>query len=532
MGRIMGQEHGIGRLSGAEALGVIYGNVSAEEFHFAVRADTVTKGSFIAVEHDLLGGVLGFICDIERLTDVSFPEARDAFRPGGKEKAVWEGRSANPSPSEVTDAFHLKGEGDLSARVTVFGYRDERGVLRRPSTPLSAGKPVYLADNEFIEDVIGLSGYERSGAHIGTLKGHDLPVNLDINEMIQKHIAVIARTGSGKSYAVGVLIEELLEKDIPVVIIDRHGEYASMVQPNLDPEDLGYMDAFGVRPKGYAPKIIEYSPAPGHGPGAIPLTFESTNLGVDEIIDLASLKVTGSRLGVLHKAVRRLSECMDYYTLRDIAYQAELDKNSAKWNVINAIERLNSYDIFSEQPTPVGEIVKRGRCSVINLKGVQPNVQEVVVARLINTLYRERKEEDIPPFMLVVEEAHNFCPQKGSAVSLDNLINVASEGRKFGFGLCIVTQRPARVDKNVLSQCNTQIILKVTNPNDLKAITSSVEGLTGKAADEIQRLSVGEALVLGANIALPIYVKIRVRKSQHGGKSITVIEEEGDDRAH
>ena len=63
---------------------------------------------------------------------------------------------------------------------------------------------------------------------------------------------------------------------------------------------------------------------------------------------------------------------------------------------------------------------------------------------------------------------------------------MASEGRKFGFRLCIVTQRPARVDKSVLSQCSTQVILKVTNPNDLKAITDSVEGVTPGLKDEIR----------------------------------------------
>lgn len=128
-----------------------------------------------------------------------------------------------------------------------------------------------------------------------------------------------------------------------------------------------------------------------------------------------------------------------------------------------------------------------------------------------------------PPFIMILEEAHNFCPQQGYAVSTESLINVASEGRKFGFGLCIVTQRPARVDKNLLSQCNTQIILKVTNTNDLKAITASVEGISQGATEEIQRLAVGEALVMGGNIALPIYVQIRIRKSRHGGDAVSVI---------
>ena len=248
------------------------------------------------------------------------------------------------------------------------------------------------------------------------------------------------------------------------------------------------------------------------------------NLDVDEIIKLSGLKRTGSQLGVLHKAIRILSGSTEYYTIKDIIFQAELDRNNAKWNVINAVERLDSHGLFSENPIPLSEIVKKGQCSVINMKGIKPHIQELAVSLLIGSIFQKRKLDTIPPVIVIVEEAHNYCPQKRTVISSDVLMSVASEGRKFGLGLCIVTQRPARIDKNILSQCNTQIILRVTNPNDLKAIITSVEGLTTRAANEIQRLPVGQALVVGANIEIPIYANIRVRKSQHGGKSITIIE--------
>jgi len=250
---------------------------------------------------------------------------------------------------------------------------------------------------------------------------------------------------------------------------------------------------------------------------------------VDDILALTGLKRTGSQLGVLHKAIRSLKNDFEYYTLYDIIAKSEQDRNAAKWNVINAVERLDSYGLFSESPTPMSEIVRSGHCSVINMKGIKPHLQEMLVARLISAIFQERKTDTIPPLMLVVEEAHNYCPQKRTTIPSEILTTVASEGRKFGLGLCIVTQRPARVDKNILSQCSTQVILQVTNPNDLKAIIASVEGLTSRAANEIQRLAVGEAIVVGANIAIPIYVNIRVRRSKHGGKSITIIKEKSGD---
>ena len=539
-----------------EPLGVIYGNVSTEEFRFAVRAADVTKGSFIKVKHDIFGWILGYITVIERHTDLTFMEARnmhldrtkdDLFR-GTRSRAsrgsvrpdvgthagsgdllreegsVLAGKSG-PTGSPNLQRRDFLGEGNVSASVIIFGYRDKRGVLQLPATPLIAGKPVFLAENELLKDVVGLVRSRETGAYVGKLKGHDLEVYLDINEMVQKHISVIARTGSGKSYVVGVLVEELLEKDIPVVIIDPHGEYSSLIQPNLNDHDIKRMKEFRIRPKGYTTQVTEFSLENDIFPGAVPLTFEGTNLDVDDILALTGLKRTGSQLGVLHKAIRSLKSDIEYYTLYDIIARSEQDRNAAKWNVINAVERLDSYGLFSEGPTPMSEIVRSGHCSVINMKGIKPHLQEMLVARLISAIFQERKTDAIPPLMLVVEEAHNYCPQKRTAIPSEILTTVASEGRKFGLGLCIVTQRPARVNKNILSQCSTQVILQVTNPNDLKAIIASVEGLTSRAANEIQRLAVGEAIVVGANIAIPIFVNIRVRRSKHGGKSITIIKE-------
>jgi hypothetical protein len=95
-------------------------------------------------------------------------------------------------------------------------------------------------------------------------------------------------------------------------------------------------------------------------------------------------------------------------------------------------------------------------------------------------------------------------------------------------GLCIVSQRPAKVDKNIISQCNTNIILKVTNPNDLKAIIQSVEGLTSQTYREIQRLPIGVALISGAGLQMPVMTEIRTRETSHGGKSVDISKGGGD----
>jgi hypothetical protein len=177
----------------------------------------------------------------------------------------------------------------------------------------------------------------------------------------------------------------------------------------------------------------------------------------------------------------------------------------------------------------VDQLIQPGQCSIVTLKGVLPEVQQMCVARLATSLFEARKKNKVPPFMLVVEEAHNYCPQAGvagTAVSGDILRAVAQEGRKFGMGLLIVSQRPALINKTVLGQCGTQIIMKVSNPNDLRAITASVEGLNAETAEEIQRLDVGVALVMGPSLAQPIMVEVRARQTRHGGRSVDVLSEE------
>ncbi len=170
------------------------------------------------------------------------------------------------------------------------------------------------------------------------------------------------------------------------------------------------------------------------------------------------------------------------------------------------------------------ELINKGKTTILNLKGSPPDIQALVVNRICTYLFELRKQDKIPPLMLVAEEAHNFCPQQGQVASSKIFRTIASEGRKFGLGVCIVSQRPAKIDKNVLSQCNTQIILKVTNPNDLKAITASVEGLTTGMMDDIQRLPIGTAIITGGGIMMPLFVETRPRETKHGGESVTIVE--------
>jgi DNA helicase HerA-like ATPase len=415
-------------------------------------------------------------------------------------------------------------KGKLAGFVNVIGYRDRHSIVQLPNSPFHAGQPVFHGSKNLISRVLGLNVNSDTGAYVGLLRNHNMKVLLDINSLVQKHVSIIAKTGSGKSYIVGILVEELLKRKIPVVIIDPHGEYSTLMHPNIDENDTKYMSKYDVRPCGYPDAVREYSLNPKINLGTIALRLSNYGFTGDGVAELLGLRGTGVQTAILYKAINRLMSAKNYFTLRDLRGVIEMDRNSAKWHLLNSLENLMATGIFSDQPTKLIELVQPGRAAVINLRGAPPQQQQLVVTQLSRQLFEARKLNKIPGMMLILEEAHQFCPQQGRATSSNIIHTIASEGRKFGLGLGVVSQRPAMVDKNVLSQCNSQVILKVTNPNDLKAIISSVEGLTTGMIDEIQRLPVSVAIAVGGEIQLPIFIDVRVRETKHGGRPTDIFQ--------
>jgi DNA helicase HerA-like ATPase len=480
-------------------VGIIYGDVGSTTFRCSVIGP-LERHEFVQAKHETCGWVLGRVDAIERKTNLSL------------EKANLLGNGA---------AIDI--EEKVAATISVIGYRDDRGLLQVPRTPFRAGEPVLRASERLIKRVVGIHANTRRGAYTGLLSGHNVPIYLDINAMVQKHVSVLAKTGGGKSYITGVLIEEFIKHNVTTVVIDPHGEYSSLAEKGAVTDSHA---RFGVKPRAYADGIIEFSPDVKVNPGARPLKFTMKNLTAREILLLTNARGRmRTHITQLRRALDILRSSERDYGLQDIIRILEHDREEdpSIAVLIDELEYLREVDIFAREGTRIDELVNKGKCTTINLKGSPPDIQELIVNRVCTALFELRKVNRIPPLMLVVEEAHNFCPQVGTVASSKIFRTIASEGRKFGLGLLIVTQRAAKVDKNVLSQCNTQIILKVTNPNDLKAIVSSVEGLTAAMADEIQRLPIGVAIVMGGSLSMPLMVEVRPRETRHGGESVKIL---------
>ncbi len=455
-------------------LGKIFGKVNTTHFTLKVEVET-KKFEYIKVTHKDYGDVLCQIIEIEKSDD-----------------------------------------GEI-AKCIVIGYKDDENVIKPLRIPFEPHTEVSKADDEFIKKIIRLEDAEK-GAFIGRLDGKEIDVKLDLSKLLTKHVCVLAKTGAGKSYTVGVLLEEIIVKKVPLLIIDPHGEYSSLKNPNTKEKDR--LGEWSLKPKGFK-NIKEYGDQ-RLNKELIPLKIND-NLTPAELVHLIPGKLSANQMGMLHNVLKHI----DKISFANILKGLELEENNSKWSLVNNLEYLNSLNLFSEIYTEYSEIVKSGQCSIINLKGIPPEVQEIIVYKLLEDLFTMRKNDKIPPFFCVIEECHNYCPERsfGETKCSKTIRTIASEGRKFGLGLCVVSQRPARVDKSVLSQCNTQIILKITNPNDLKAISSSIEGITSETESELQNLPIGSALVTGIT-ELPLFVNIRPRMTKHGGETVEIIKKD------
>ncbi len=449
-------------------LGRIIGKVNTIEFRFTVTSPAARKFQFIQIHHAEYGFVLGQIRELERT------------------------------------------ENETIALCLIIGYKDEDGRVRGIRTPFAPGTEILEADDQFITQIIDIG---KQGAYLGKLEGKDIAVNMDLQKVMTRHLAVLAKSGAGKSYTVGCLVEEIMEKRVPLLVIDPHGEYSSMKEPAYENREL--LARWKLEPRGYSMNIQEYGD-PRLKADVRPLKL-SEKMSSYELMKLLPVQLSNTQEAMLFSIVKDLEEV----NFDNIILHLEQLNSPSKWTLIDTLLYLRDLKLFSPAPTPLNELITPGKCTVLNLKGITPEVQDVIVAKLLKDLFLARKQERIPPFFCVIEEAHNFCPEKGfgKAKSLEVIRLVSSEGRKFGLGLCVVSQRPSLVQKTILAQCSTQIIMKITNPNDLRAVVNSLEGVTAETENEIQNLPIGTALVCGI-VDRPLVVTIRPRKSKHGGHAI------------
>ena len=162
---------------------------------------------------------------------------------------------------------------------------------------------------------------------------------------------------------------------------------------------------------------------------------------------------------------------------------------------------------------------------MIDLSGLNDASQDYIVSRILSETMRLRISNEFEwPVFVFIEEAHKFVPADGTTLSRGVINTIAAEGRKFGVFLILITQRPRKIDSDTLSQCNSQIILRVRNPEDQRAILNASERLGEDLLMDLPGLNRGEAIIVGELTRVPVMVKVRRRKTLEGGADIDLVE--------
>lgn len=472
---------------------------STSEFSFVFDPleKNVKKGQYVQTESEP-GIIFGYISEIFR-SNRYFERAESV--------AEYE------RISSMKENFPTTSWEYIIAQVKILGVFKEKNFSRASIPPIPGAK-VYSADENLLESFLGL---KENGLLLGNIQHHKTEARVDLTRLVQKHLAILAMSGAGKSHLSTVLIEELLDRKkedgrIAVIVIDIHGEY------------LGFSDS------SYAnrTKVIEVG-NPKHG-FAIPLRKINPEM-FEEWLPILSYPQKALLRNVLIDMRSSYKEDRKARGFKDLLEAIETRQGEGKRTNESAIalrrslaeiQRMKIISKNKENPK-LTEMVKPGNLLILDFSDVDNlRKKQVIVSFLARKLFQLRKKGKIPPFLLIVEEAHNFARENAEAyeaVSRPVIETIAREGRKFGAALCLITQRPVNLSTTALSQCNTHIILRVTNPNDLDHIQKSSEGIDARIVKTITSLRVGEAIIVGEATNAPIFVDVRnikIKKREKG----------------
>lgn len=413
----------------------------------------------------------------------------------------------------------------VAAACQVFGSLDPSGRLRTPGFPVKPGNDVYSPSPKFMGEVLGTEGVSDL-LMLGNLRSRsDIPVGARANEVLNKHVAILAMTGAGKTYAASVLLEELMKRGYPLLILDPHGDYT-----NVDTTKNRKTITYQIGKKTGTYKLSKFQ--------------ESINireLGLEGFLEfvegITDEEVTVAQRGVYKDALLAAEDKKNTISAM-FQYLNEVKDSPTKSAVLRQLGRAKSMlaDVDSSLSfADVSSALGPGKGVLMDMSGLPAQFQRINCQIVLERLFELRKESvrkskggHTPPVFIVVEEAHSFAPAQVEEENFPSrriLRRIATEGRKFGFALCVISQRPSRLDATVLSQCNSQVILRVVNPNDQNYIRQTVESLAENDLRSLQDLSQGEALLSGSMIAIPSLVRIRERISQEGIPAVDRLKE-------
>lgn len=437
-------------------------------------------------------------------------------------------------------------------------------LLNEALYPIQTGSDIRLPKFHEVKDLM-IKATKEEGLVLGTIRNTDdmavemdeefkdllytfednrlcpqreIPFILDLKSMHQyPHIGVFGGSGSGKSFGLRVLLEELMQHNIPTIVLDPHfemdfSEKASYFKDN----EINFIDRFKCLQVGYHVGVkfqdLNAQDLKNLLDAASPIT-DAMNNAVDVLFkykdsfqsfyNRLEMLMEAQEEGSLDKIENRIRQAENEEERKAWIERKELylsyDKTcpySSVRGIMWRLKRLDNEGIFSKDIREIEEGLQRGKLIVVQ---GNTRILQVFSTYLINNLYHKRREykdsqykntasDYFPPFIVVTDEAHNFAPKGYNPPSKSILKEISQEGRKYGVFLILATQRPTLLDETITAQLNTKFIFRTVRASDIQTIKEETD-LTVEETRRLPYLRTGDVFISSAAMGRTIFARIR-----------------------
>ena len=546
-------------------VGTLVGESTSREFRLAVAHESIREQDIIAVDAEFGGQSENDTAEIIRVwAKVQRIERINPLFPSEA------GHELAATRTDPLDTVLSLSREMVTAVCKVLGVEtpgeESRGKLEQLRYPAKPATTAYRPDSEDIKRIVlgELNETSKRSLDIATLANREkVDVHVNGHAIVTRHLAILAMTGAGKSWAARRIIEQLAARNYPIVIFDPHGDYTGLADvPSLSKKVNRYYAQFPVLEE-ETETVAQIIDTLGY-----PLTdtmktrFEDVfsaarTFYVDDQADMDERKAWLASHVSDPQAIQRYGINPDMWLIANIVEAAELaiaqnDSDSKQslqnwgWNGIGSysgtdrrtlegikkrarraaaglrrMEIINMSVAQNAEPLPKdrAELVEYGKVSIVSLAGYTGDLQATIYSIVVDSIFDKRVSSELKwPALLLLEEAHYFAPARVTTPAEQRAVNttrqIAQEGRKFGVGLTLISQRPSRLDETTLSMCNSQIIMRMINPADQRFVRNIVETLGEDEARMLPDLDVGEAILSGQLTSFPVLVKMKPPESQ------------------
>lgn len=356
-------------------------------------------------------------------------------------------------------------------------------------------------------------------------------------EGFDRHTFLCGQSGSGKTFALGVILERLLlQTDLKIVILDPNSDFVRLDRVRRR-DEVNRTRSSELSPESYerlleryervAPRLRLLRPAPyAEDPSKLlRIRFSDLErheqglvLGMDPLRDREEFNAYWRAIEELNKDRYSLSEAKEVVVRR-------FSEDARRLGL--RIENLGIADwslwCESDEPSLIDMLQEDWRCLIVDSGTLaSPAEQSIVAMAVLGHLWRRRNERQ--PILIVADEAHNICPQEPAdnleAAATSHAIKIAGEGRKFGLYLLVATQRPSKIHANVISQCDNLALMKMNSTSDLAHISQIFSQAPATFLGQSSHFAQGECLLAGKMVRNPTFVAFEGRLSEEGGTDV------------